>query len=185
MHKTVLGIAGEIASGKGTTTKHLVEKYGASQHRFSTMLRDVAQRMHLEENRENLQKISTIFRENFSDDLLSQVIYHDVEADPAEIVVIDGVRRMSDIEYLKKLPGFCLVYIDTEMEKRFERLTHRGENTDDATKTLEEFKVDNEREAERKIKDLKTDADFVVDNNGSLEDLYSQIDVIISRCKNK
>ena len=183
MHKIVLGIAGEISAGKGTTTKHLVEKYGASQHRFSTMLRDVAKRMHLEENRENLQKISTIFRENFSDDLLSLVIFHDVEADPAEIVVIDGVRRMPDIEHLKKLPGFRLVYIDTAMETRYERLTKRGENADDATKTLEEFKIDNEREAERKIKDLKKDADFVIDNNGSLEELYAQIDNVVSECK--
>jgi dephospho-CoA kinase len=183
MHKIVLGITGEIAAGKGTATKYLEEKYGASQHRFSTMLRDVAKRMHLEENRENLQKISTLFRENFSDDLLSQVIFHDVEADTAETVVIDGVRRMSDIEYLKKLPGFRLVYIETAMEKRYERLTHRGENTDDAGKTFEEFKLDNEREAERKIKDLKADANFVVDNNGNLEELFGQIDNIIEKCK--
>lgn len=179
MNKIILGITGEIAAGKGTATKYLLERYGASSHRFSTMLRDVAKRMHLEESRENLQKLSTIFRENFSDDLLSQVIFHDVDADENEIIVIDGVRRMSDIEYLKKLPGFKLIYIDTEMEKRYERLTKRGENVDDASKTLAEFKIDNEREAERKIKDLKQDASFVVDNNGNLEELYGQIDLII------
>lgn len=179
MAKIVLGITGEIASGKGTATKCLLEKYSANSHKFSTMLRDVAKRMHLEENRENLQKLSTIFRKNFSDDLLSQVIYHDVVADENEIVVIDGVRRMSDIEYLKKLPGFRLIYIETEMEKRYERLIKRGENTDDANKTLDEFKADNEREAEKRIKDLKQDASFVIDNNGTFEDLYKQIDVII------
>jgi len=179
MSKVVFGITGEIASGKGTATKYLLEKYNASSHRFSTMLRDVAKRMHLEENRENLQKISTIFRENFSDDLLSQVIYHDVQTDESEVVVIDGVRRMSDIEYLKKLPGFRLIYIDTEMETRYGRLVKRGENTDDINKTFEEFKIDSEREAERRIKDLKQDANFVIDNNGTFEDLYRQIDVII------
>ena len=179
MSKVVFGITGEIASGKGTATKYLLEKYNASSHRFSTMLRDVAKRMHLEENRENLQKISTIFRENFSDDLLSQVIYHDVQTDESEVVVIDGVRRMSDIEYLKKLPGFRLIYMDAEMETRYERLTKRGENTDDINKTFEEFKIDSEREAERRIKDLKQDANFVIDNNGTFEDLYRQIDVII------
>lgn len=183
MNKIVLGITGEIASGKGTATKYLLEKHGASSHRFSTMLRDVAKRMHLEENRENLQKISTIFRENFSDDLLSQVIYHDVAADENAVVVIDGVRRMPDIEYLKKLPGFNLVYIDTVIEKRYERLVGRNENTDDAGKTFEEFKTDNEREAEKNIKNLKQDADFVVDNNGSFEELYGQIDNIIEKCK--
>ena len=183
MNKIIFGITGEISSGKGTVTKYLLEKYNSSSHRFSTMLRDVAKRMHLEENRENLQKISTIFRESFSDDLLSQVIFHDVKADQNEIVVIDGVRRMSDIEYLKKLPGFHLIYIDTEMEKRYERLIKRGENTDDAGKTLEEFKIDNEREAEKRIKDLKADASFLIDNNGGFEELYSQIDNTVLECK--
>ncbi|KKR21516.1 MAG: hypothetical protein UT50_C0007G0002 [Candidatus Moranbacteria bacterium GW2011_GWA2_39_41] len=183
MDKIVFGITGEIASGKGTATKYLLEKYGASSHRFSTMLRDVAKRMHLEENRENLQKISTIFRENFSDDLLSQVIYHDVIADDNGIVVIDGVRRMSDIEYLKKLPGFRLIYIENEMQTRYERLTKRGENVDDASKTLEEFKIDSEREAEKRIKDLKQDADFVMDNNNDFEDLYVQIDNVVLECR--
>jgi dephospho-CoA kinase len=185
MSKTILGLAGEIASGKGTAAKYICEKYGGSSHRFSTMLRDVAKRMYLEENRENIQKISTIFRQNFSDDLMSKVIYHDVKNDEHEYVTVDGVRRAPDIDYLKKLSGFKLVYIEADMEKRFERLTKRGENTDDVGKSFEEFKKDHERETELRIKDLKNIADFVIDNNGSFEELYRQIDSIIEKCKSK
>jgi dephospho-CoA kinase len=183
MKKIVLGIAGEIAGGKGTTAQYLVEKYGASTHKFSTALRDVAKRMYLEENRENLQKISTMMRENFDSNILSKVIFHDVENDACPVIAIDGVRRMADIEFLKKIPGFRLVYVDAGMEKRFERITGRGENSDDNGKTFEEFKKDNEREAERQIKDLKSKADFVMDNNGTLEELHAQIDNAIELCK--
>jgi dephospho-CoA kinase len=183
MSKIILGLAGEIASGKGTTAKYICEKYAGSSHRFSTVLRDVAKRMYLEENRENLQKISTIFRENFFDDILSAVIAKDVENDTKEIVVIDGVRRMSDISYLQKISGFKLIHIDAMMEKRYERITKRGENSDDNTKTFEEFKSDHEREAERQVKDLKDKADFVIDNNGSFEQLQKQIDEIINKLK--
>ena len=109
MAKVILGLAGEIAAGKGTVAKYIAEKYNGGTHRFSTMLRDVAKRMYLEENRENIQKISTIFRQNFSDDLLSKVIYHDVENDGHEHIAVDGVRRAPDIDYLKKLSGFKLV----------------------------------------------------------------------------
>lgn len=179
MQKIVLGITGEIAAGKGTAAKYLVEKHKASTHRFSTALRDVAGRMYLDENRENLQKISTMMRENFGDDILSMVIYKDVVNDSNEIIAIDGVRRMGDIEFLKQIPEFKLVYMDTSMENRYGRITKRGENVDDNTKTFEEFKKDHEREAELQIKDLKNQADFVVDNNGSLEQLYAQIDKII------
>jgi len=179
MKKIILGIAGEIASGKGTTAKYLIDEYGASTHRFSTALRDIANRMYLEESRENLQKISTMMRENFDDNILSMVIYKDVENDNNQIIAIDGVRRMADIEFLKKIPEFKLVYVDTTMENRYERITKRGENVDDKSKTFEDFKKDHEREAELQIKDLKNIADFVVGNDGSLEDLYLQIDKII------
>lgn len=179
MSKIILGLAGEISSGKGTTAKYICEKYNGSSHRFSTMLRDVARRMYLEENRENLQKISTIFRENFFDDILSSVIAKDVENDKYEIIAIDGVRRLADIVYLQKILGFKLVYIEADMKKRYERITNRGENSDDNSKTFEEFEKDHEREAERQIKDLKNHAEYVINNNGSLEDLYKQIDEII------
>ena len=181
MSKIILGLAGEIASGKGTIAKYICEKHGGSSHRFSTILRDIANRMYLEESRENLQKISTIFRENFFGDILSSVIAKDVENDEHEIIAIDGVRRLADIEYLKKLSEFKLVYIEADIEKRYERITARGENTDDTTKTFEEFKKDHEREAELQIKDLKNHADFIINNNGNLEELYKQVDEIIKK----
>ena len=181
MSKIILGLSGEIASGKGTTAKYICEKYSGSSHRFSTMLRDIAKRMYLQENRENLQKISTIMRENFFDDILSSVIAKDVESDKHNVIAIDGVRRPADIEYLKKLTGFKLVYIQADMKKRYERIVGRGENIDDKTKTFEEFQKDHEREAERQIKDLKNRAEYVIDNNGSLKDLYKQIDEIIKK----
>lgn len=183
MPKIILGLAGEIAAGKGTAAKYVTEKYAGSSHRFSTMLRDVAKRMYLEENRENIQKISTIFRQNFSDDLLSKVIYHDVENDNHGYITVDGVRRAPDIDYLKKISGFKLVYIDASMENRYERIVKRDENADDAGKTFEEFKKDHERETELRIRDLKNIADFVIDNNGDFENLYAQVDKIIGEIK--
>ena len=179
MKKIILGIAGEMASGKGTSAKYLVEKYGASSYRFSTAIRDVAKRMHLEESRENLQKISTIFRENFDDNILSRVIYEDVKKDKNNIIVIDGVRRMADISFLKRLKEFKLIYVDAEMKVRYERIIKRGENSDDNNKTFEEFKKDHQREAEMQIGSLKKEADVIIDNNGTFEELYRQLDNLV------
>ncbi|KKP68692.1 MAG: hypothetical protein UR66_C0004G0092 [Candidatus Moranbacteria bacterium GW2011_GWE1_35_17] len=181
MEKIILGIAGEIAAGKGTVAKYLVDNYGASTHRFSTALRDVAKRMYLEESRENLQKISTLMRDGFDEDILSMVIYKDVEKDSHEIIAIDGVRRMSDIVFLEKIPEFKLIYVETDLKTRYERITKRDENVDDGEKTFDEFKKDNKREAETQIKYLKDEVAFVIDNNGTLEELYAQIDAIIKK----
>lgn len=177
--KKIFGIAGEIGAGKGTVAAYLQEKFGANKRAFSDSLKDVADRMHLEKNRENLQKISTIFRENFHDNILSEVVFFDAKNDKAEIVAIDGVRRKADIEFFKDIPGFKLVYVEAEMKTRYERIIQRGEKSDDNSKTFEEFEKDHLREAEKEIRDLKQIADFVIDNNGSFQDLYKKIDEII------
>src|SRR3989344_2132033 len=99
MKKIIVGFAGEIASGKGTATKYVVEKYHAVSDRFSTMLRDIADRVYLEQSRNNLQKISTMLRQTFGDDFLAKVISNDVQKNQSDIVVVDGIRRLPDIKY--------------------------------------------------------------------------------------
>lgn len=177
--KIVLGIAGEIASGKGTIAKYLVVEKGANSHQFSTMLRDVLDRLYLEQSRDNMQRLSTMLRQTYGEDVMAKVMAEDARKDEGDIIVIDGVRRLDDIKYLKKLPEFKLVYVEASIEKRYERIVQRGENSDDTTKTFEEFKKDHERETELQIKDLKNFANIVVDNNGNLDELHKQLNNIV------
>lgn len=179
MTKVIIGIAGEIASGKGTVAKYLKDKHQASLHRFSTMLRDILKRMSIEENRENMQKVSLIMRQAFGEDSLAKAIFGEVNGDSSSLVVVDGVRRFPDVKYLVTLPEFRLIYIEAEAKKRFERLRERGENTDDGQKTFEEFEKDGQGEAESQIRSLKERSAFVINNDGNLEDLYSQIENIL------
>ncbi len=183
MEKIILGFTGEMASGKGTAAKHLVEKYEASSYTFSTMLRDILNRLYLEQSRENLQMLSTILRKNFSEDVMANAILNDVEIDKNYIIAIDGIRRMEDIKHLRELPHFKLVYVETDVEKRYERITKRSQNSDDQNKTFDEFKIEQAQEAESQIKALKEYSDFVVENNDTKEELYSKIDKIISQLK--
>lgn len=177
--KLVIGLAGEISAGKGTVAEYLKKKYGASVYRFSDVLYDVADRFHLLKSRENLQKISTIFRQEFGDDILSETIFNDVKKDKNPLIVIDGVRRQADIKFMKKIKNFKLVFIDADIEKRFKRIKKRGEKSDDRKKTFKEFVADHGREAEREIGSLKKIADFVIDNNGKFSDLYRQVENIV------
>jgi dephospho-CoA kinase len=183
MSKIIIGLAGEMACGKGTAAKYISEKHKGSSYRFSTMIRDVLDRLYLEQSRENMSKLSTILRKNFSEDLFAKVIASDVEKDGNNYIVIDGIRRLADITYLKKIPNFKLVYIETEPQKCYKRITYRGENSDDEGKTYEEFIKDHQLETEMKIKDLKNYADSVIDNNEDFIHLHEQIDKIVEGCK--
>jgi len=180
-NKIILGLAGEMASGKGAVTDFIVKNHNAKNFRFSTILRDISNRLYLEETRENLQKMSTVLRENFGQDVLSLAIAKEVKNSEDEILVIDGVRRLSDIKFLKDLLGFKLIYIEADIEKRFQRISVRGENSDDNTKTFEQFKKELEQESETQIRGLKNDADYIINNNGSFEELHNRVDEIIKQ----
>ena len=180
-NKIILGLAGEMASGKGTIVEYIFKKYSGKTFRFSTILRDILKRLYLEEVRENLQKMSTILRENFSQDILSLATFQEIKNSEEKIITVDGIRRQTDMKFLKDFPGFKLVYIEADVKKRYGRISIRGENPDDNNKTFEQFKKELEQESEIQIRDLRKIADYIIDNNGSKEELYAQIDKIIKQ----
>lgn len=179
MKKIIIGLIGELGAGKGTAAAYLKEKYGASVYRFSTMLRDVLERLYLGNSRANMQNLSTILREEFGEDLMAKVIAEDVKNDSNKIIAVDGVRRFADIVYLKKIDGFVLAKIIAEPKTRYERLIKRKENAGESAKTFEEFLADHKKEADAEIPGVMKRADVTIDNNGSLEKFYKQIDSII------
>ena len=181
MNKVILGLVGSLASGKETTKKYLGEKYDAKDCKFSSILRDVLGRLTIPNSRENLQKVSTVLRANFGEDLLAKAIAVDASKLDANVVVIDGVRRFTDIEYLKDLPNFILIKIDADPKVRYERMKNRNENEGDAEKTFERFLEDHNAEADKQIGDVMKNAKYSIDNSGSFEDLYKQIDEIIKK----
>ncbi len=177
--KKILGFTGHMAAGKTTAVTYLQEKYDAHSHRFSTPLRDILTRLHKPGSRDNLQTLSQILREHFGEDLLAKIIAEDVQADTSSLIVLDGIRRQADIQYLREIPGFMLITISADVERRFQRISIRSENPDDQGKTLEEFKKEHEREPEQQIDDVSRTADISIDNNGSLENLYTKLDQLI------
>lgn len=181
--KIILGFVGDLAGGKGTICKYLNDKYQANAYRFSTMLRDVLDRMYVPQSRENLQKISTLLRQNFGEDVMSKVIAEDVKNDKNDIVMVEGIRRPTDISYLKENPGFHLIYITADTKIRWERLVRRAENPGDTEKTYEQFLEDEKAEADCLIKDLGKTAEFIINNDGTFEEFYQQMENVIGQLK--
>lgn len=184
-NKIIIGFVGDLASGKGTACKYLKEKHGAEVYRFSTILRDILNRVYVEISRANLQKISTAIRETFGQDAMSHAIAKDISGGTNEIMAVDGIRRPSDIVGMEKFPGFHLVYLTAEPKIRWQRLTKRNENEGDDKKILEEFLRDEQAEADRLIKDIGKKAEFTIVNDGTFEELYRQIEDILGKNKNE
>ncbi len=183
MEKLIIGITGEIASGKTTASDYIKQKYGAISFRFSDMLRDILDRVHVEKNRTNMQSLSTFLRGTYGEDIMSKVLAKDVELSDAKIIITEGIRRPTDVEYLKEIPGFILIAIDLDEKTRYERLTQRSENPDDQNKTFEQFQKECNQETERKIRESFKIADHIIENTGDFEEFYAKIEKIIGKYK--
>lgn len=183
MKKIILGFTWEMWCGKDTAAEFIFDKFWWKKFKFSSSLRDVLDRVHVDKTRDNLASLSTALRWLYWQDILAKIMYHDVLDSNEKLILIDWVRRNDDIIHLNKLPEFKLVYIDTSLENRFERISKRWENVDDIWKTIEQFKKEQLHEAEIQIRWLKDMAHFVVDNNWLMDDFYSQITDIINKLR--
>jgi len=178
--KIILGFIGEKAGGKGAAAAHLAEKHGASVHAFSKPMKDCIERLGLEMTRTNLITFSEISRKAFGDDLYAKVIARDSANDPADIVIVDGIRRKADIALLKDLPGFHLIYITAPLALRWERAVKRNEKGEGAM-TLEQFTEQENASTEVAIPELGSRAEFRIDNTGTFDEFHEELENILKK----
>jgi len=178
--KLYLAIIGHTATGKEssyiTAKEAFVGKLTVSIHHFSDPLNDTIEAINkilakrglqdrLLKSRPNQQDISTELRKIFGEDLLGNLLFKRVLADPADVVFLDGVRRPKDVEMLKKLPNSFLGYVYAPPEEAYKRLVVRNDRPGDALKTWEQFLAEQAAEAESLIETLRPMADFELDNS--------------------
>jgi dephospho-CoA kinase len=177
--KTIIGLTGLLAAGKGTVVEYLKNKHKAISFRFSDPFRESLGIFDLPISRENMQDFSTLMRQRFGENVLARAIAKKAQQISDGLVVIDGVRRLTDIENLMELPEFHLVALIVDQHVRFERCVARSENNGDKTMTFERFQERDTAEAEKQIPEVMSGAKFTIDNNGTVEELYQKIDEVV------
>jgi dephospho-CoA kinase len=176
--KLVIGLTGAIGSGKTAVSDHLRSRYGAKQLRFSQILMDVLDRLYLPKDRKNLQTLGIILRESFGDDVIVNAFRKDLEGCGADVIVVDGIRYMNEVELLKTFGNNVLFYIDAPAEIRYRRTVARAEKGE-AGASFKDFLKAESRETEKQLPDVKKAADHVIENTGSVKELFSKIDAAI------
>lgn len=183
--KIVIGLAGQIASGKDTIADYIAKKYGGVSVSFSQPLRDILNRACLPIDRVNMSWLAQTFIDRFGGGVISNIIGKEIEKSDKKIFILPNIRREDDASYFKDWPGYVLVGINTDTRICYDRLIKRSQNVDDQTKTWEQFQKDLQLSTELSIDGLIKKAPIKIDNNGSLEDLYKQVDKIIAELLDK
>jgi dephospho-CoA kinase len=175
----IIGLTGEKLSGKGTVSKYLIEKYKAKHYRFSKILDDIIERLYLPRTRENEIAIALGLRDKFGNEILAHVLKKDIENNPSDISIIDGIRYWEEYNILKNLPGFIFIYITAPLEIRYQRALQREEKTEEKNLSLEDFTKQESGPTEAIIKDISKEANYCVTNDQTIEDLYQKIEEIL------
>jgi len=177
----IIGLTGKNAAGKGEAANCLKLK-GFVYYSLSDVIRDEATNRGMDHSRETLIKLGNELRQKFKPNYLAQQINRKIKDELSRNknldFVIDSIRSPFEVEELRKNKNFILVGIEAPAELRFERLLKRNRIGD--TKTLEEFKSQEERENLKSDTNQQLDktlgmADKVIVNDGTLEELKEKI----------
>jgi dephospho-CoA kinase len=180
MPHLILGLTGQIGSGKGHICDYLIRRYGAQMFKFSTYLSRSLEVMGLENSRDNLIRMSEALRKTFGEDALSHALAIDASKSMAPLAVVDGIRRPEDLVGLEPLPNFKLAAVDADAKTRYGRIANRGEKTDEAAMSWDDFLAVEKRSTEVTVPATMARATLHIENNGTPEELEAHLDALMA-----
>ncbi len=181
--KIILGIVGEKLSGKDTASHHLMKKYGAYHIKFSMLLDEILEILDMPLSRRNEIDLGLGLRKIFGVEILYKALKKRTLEAGEDLVVINGIRMNEQEKIIKDL-GAKIIYITAPAEVRFKRYKLRHEKSDDGEMNFKEFVEQEKTEAtEVDIPKLGGMADYRIDNIGTKEELYANLDKIVKNFK--
>jgi uridine kinase len=174
--KVVIGLAGEMLSGKTSAANFIVSHFNAKQMRMSMILDEILNILDLEKSRENQQALVFMLRQLYGEEVLAAALVPAAKVSKHNILLIDGLRKIRELEILRQsIKNFILIYVKSSMDTRFERLKNRTEKQGENIKSLEEFRKSQQADSEVDISKLENYADFIINNDGTEVDLEDQL----------
>lgn len=177
----IIGFIGDKLAGKDLACKYLEEHYQGRHLRYSYVLDSILDLLDEPISREGESKLARGLRTVFNENILGQGILKMLRQSSENLIALDGIRYPAEVPPLKAL-GAHIVYITAPVELRYERYISRQEKTDDGKLDFEEFKRrDSEASNEVHIAELGANADLIIQNIGTLDELYAKLDAMVAQ----
>lgn len=182
----IIGLTGFLASGKGVVSEILKEK-GFVVYSCSDEIREECKKENIEISRDNLQKTGNLLREKYGPNILAKRLSDRIKLNGLENnYVIESIRTEGEINELKKLPNFSLVFIDANEKIRYQRAKERLKEKEHID-SFEDFILSEKKEMNntdpnsQNLLRCKELSEYILNNNGSIEDLKKQIEDLLSK----
>lgn len=166
-----IAIVGQARSGKDTIAHYLVDHHGFIEYKFSRGIHDVIDlirgKLDTPKNRSELQGVGQGLRKVLGVDIWVDYTLKLIQTEqPSHTnIVISDCRQQNEHDRLKK-EGYIFIKVESDRQTRIDRMKREGD-------IFSESNLDHETEQ------IPFDADYTVYNNGTLEELYQQIERIL------
>ncbi len=179
----IIGLTGTLGAGKGTVVDFFKEK-GFEHFSVREFLIEEIKKRGLSVNRNNMVLIANQLREMHSPSFIVEQLYEKAKNKKGDCV-IESIRTTGEVEALKKKENFYLIAVDAEPQIRYSRILTRQSETDNIS--YDEFLENEKREMfsndpnKQNLSACIKMADFVLNNDKNLEELYKQVEEIYQR----
>lgn len=178
----IIGITGTIGAGKGTVVEYLVKEKNFRHISARDVWTAELQKRGIEVNRDTMTVLANELRaEHGADYFVKRALQ---EVDGLEDVVIESIRTVAELELLQQ-EGAVILAVDADQKVRFERVHGRGSALDNVS--FEDFvrqektEMSNDDPTKQNISAVMKRADFVLKNNGPIEELHQEIEKILQQ----
>ena len=120
-----IGLTGRMASGKGEAVR-LLQDRGFAAISLSDIVRREAARENLKVSRAGMQDIGNRLRAEGGAGVLGRLVREQVQAADARRWVIDGIRNPAEVLELRKMAGFYLLGIASDIPTILARMKKRA-----------------------------------------------------------
>lgn len=176
----IIGITGSFGAGKGVVVDYLVREKGFTHYSVRNFIFEEAKRRGLDisKGREVTIPLANELRAAHGPAYLVETLYAQAVKNGGN-AVIESLRAVGEARRFKELGAFILG-VDAEERLRYQRSVARGSETDKVT--YEEWRAQEKRESnpddptKQDIFGALRESDAIVTNDGTLEELYAQIE---------
>ena len=179
----IIGITGSIGGGKGTVVDYLRSKHNFLHYSSSNLLVEILKERGEVVDRDGMNRVANELRAQNSAGVPAEN-YKRYEAEDGESdAIFESIHSIPESDFIKEVGGI-MIGITALPEVRYERIVARGSVKDNVSK--EKFIEQQVREEAGSDDPNKSNifktiaaADYKIENNGTVEELYAQVDNIL------
>ena len=86
-----------------------------------------------------MQTLAIVMRQAYGENVLSNAVFHRVKNNPADIVILDGIRWENDRSLLRSFTNNYLVYVTATPKIRYRRLIKRNQKYGEGETSFDQF----------------------------------------------